>query len=215
MPFTKVDIANQALGWVGQLSEESKIEDFDEDSDSAQVVRRYYDSCLESFLEKAWWSFATAYAELSLLDLTKPLGWAYVYSRPADSIMPRRIIGALPDDVIPYEEAISGETPVIYTNQQLAFLEYTKRHENFTIWSGSAREAFILKLALSMAPAVTGGMEKTRLLSALYASELEDAMVASHNRQVRDPHENESSEFTDGRFGTVEAIRHSAVFKRG
>ena len=211
---TKVKVANRALGVLGQIGAE-KIENFEEDTADARAVRTFWDETLDAFLEESWWSFATKYAELTLKETNpSPPECAYSYVKPQDMVSPRRIVGDVPEEKVPYEEATEGGTHVFYTNKQLACMEYTARIEDFSIWPGSAVTAFALSLASVMAPAYSGGMEKLGLISQLAQNALDMAQVVSHNRQERDPFESESTELTDSRHGTVHSVRHTATFRR-
>jgi hypothetical protein len=212
---TKVDVANRALAVLGQIGAD-KIEDFEELTSDGRAVRRFWDTTLEAFLEEHWWSFATKYATLTLKETNpSPPEWGYAYVAPEDMASPRRIVGYVPEESVPYELASIAGVPVVYTNKQLACMEYTALIEDFSLWPGVAIRAFSLALAVEMSPAFSGGVEKIGLFSQLAADALDRARVVSHNTQERDPYEMESTELTDTRHGTVRSIRHQATFRRG
>lgn len=210
---TKVDVANGALAFLGQINDD-QIEDFEELTSDARAVRRFWDRRLEAFLEDSWWSFATSYKALTQTGLNPVQGWAYSYNVPQDFVAPRRILGYVPEERVPYEMVVAGGARSVYTNKQLACMEYTARVEDFSVWSANAIEAFEISLAIKMAPGFTGGVEKVRALKLLEIDALERALVVSHNSQERDPYESENHELTDARHGTVTSIRHAAVFRR-
>lgn len=212
MATTKVTVMNRALAAVGQAAK-AKIALPDEDTSDARTVRRFWDETLDSFLEEAWWSWATKYSTLSQDDSTAPEDWGYAYKLPADCVAPRRLVGNVPEEVPPFEEGVSANgIKVLWTDKQAAELEYTARIEDFNYWSGAAIRAFSLALAVDIAPAFKGSRKQTQELMALYQDALERARVASHNRQERRPVE--SSEFTDFRHGIVTSTRASARYVR-
>jgi len=214
LEMTKEDVANHALAACGELTDDGKIDDFDELTSNAATVRRFWNVTMQAFLETAWWSFATAYEVLTQHSGTLPPHWGYEYKRPVDMVMPRKILVGTPEENPPWEEAIDKGVPVIYTNRQAACLEYTAQVLDFNVWSGNALEAFILKLAVAMSPALSGSTGKITIIRAQYVDALETAQVASHNRQVRHSAENESTEFSDFRTGTGDSVRHGSVYVR-
>lgn len=213
MGTTKLDIWNRAVANVGQAGA-VKIEDDTELTPDANNVRLYWDVTLRSFLEETWWSFATAYAELSVHASGKVGFWSYSYVRPGDCFQPRRILGPALQDQMPFEEGVvanaSSHDAVIWSNQNDAVLEYTADVRNYDIWTGLAVIALSLKLAIDISPEYTGGTKKVQLLQARYDDALNRAQVGSHQRQERPTEENESFEFQDQRHGTTHGKKSGA-----
>lgn len=201
---------NRALAAVGQAGK-TKIALPDEDTADARTVRRFYDETLDAFLEEAWWSWATKYSTLSLDSSSAPEQWLYAYKCPIDCVAPRRIVGAVPEEKIEFEEGESeAGIRVLWCDVELAELEYTGRISNFNSWGGLAVRAFGLLLAIDIAPAFTGGIKRVTILEQQYAAALEKAKDSSHNRQER--REQEHNEYIQDRHGGNLSPRASARY---
>lgn len=183
MPYSKTDVWNLALANIGEVTR-SKIESPGEDTSDANVIRRFYDVALDSFLDSHHWAWATKYAALSQ-DSSDPVdGWAYTYKQPADCIAPRAIVIGTPDNAPEFITAVTaGGLPVIYSSWTDAVLEYTVRTEDFNAWGPLGVRAFALFLGMEIAPAYTGGRRKAASIRLTYERALDEARHASHVMQ--------------------------------
>ncbi len=199
MATTKVTLMNRAMAAVGNV-QKVKIQLSDEDTSNARTIRRFYDITLDAFLEEHEWNFATKYSTMSTDSSTPAANWAYVYVVPPDCVATRRIVGNVPEELVPYQEGESEDgVAVLWTDKESACLEYTGRVENYNAWSPAALKAFALALAIDIAPDVTGGVERMQLLDAQFAIWIDKAKVASFNSQERI--EDPIDPFTEARHG--------------
>ncbi|MCU0701852.1 MAG: hypothetical protein MUC96_35565 [Myxococcaceae bacterium] len=75
-----VEVANQALGYVGQRA---GITSLLEDSTEARAVRNVYATAKRKLLEDSEWRWATARQQLALVSGATRQGWAYVHAAPS------------------------------------------------------------------------------------------------------------------------------------
>lgn len=169
MPLTEAQICTLALSRVG---EKQAIDNLNANTTAAKLCKVLYENCRDSALEEAWWSFAKRRATLAVLaddendaEARENSPWTYVYSLPADCLVPRYIETGLPnpapDQRIPFElEDDATEGRLLLTNQETAELVYTMRQTltgKYTPKFCDAlawRIAYELHFALPVKPAV-------------------------------------------------------------
>lgn len=156
---SETEIANLALGHLGIGKE---IADLDtERSSEAAACRRFYDISRDATLRDFSWPFATKFDDLALIEEDPTTEWAYAYVYPPDCLMIRRILSGTRNDTrqsrVPYKIAQGDSGLVVYTDAEDAVLEYTVKAEDPTIYPADFKMAMAFRLAVYIAPKVTGG----------------------------------------------------------
>jgi hypothetical protein len=151
---TPVDIANQALLYVGSSQE---INDLDtERTAEARACRRFYTRVRDSLLERFPWRFATLRANLALVAGEERSGWTYTYALPAKCITPQFIyageVMVSEENKIPFDvEALATAGTIsgrcLLTNQENAELVYTAECPNVALWTPLFCDAVAWSLA--------------------------------------------------------------------
>jgi len=89
--MTDTDICNLALGHLGHSVEIATNAVLTERSKAARVFRRILSSTRQEVLRDFPWSFATGFAELTLIEEDPTNEWAFSYRLPADCVRARRV----------------------------------------------------------------------------------------------------------------------------
>ena len=147
---TRTDIANLALGHVGQGS----ISSLEVDKSSiADLLRRYFELTRQIELETYDWSFARRVQALATA-IDGPIGsWLFSYVMPADVLAVRGLQQGDtvpdPDSPIPYELVASkdGRNVFLHTDQPDAVLRYTFDQANIAVFTTNFIMAWSHRLA--------------------------------------------------------------------
>jgi hypothetical protein len=166
----QLGICNAALRHLANKA----IKSITEASEPAAACLGFYDQTRDEVLREFRWPFATRFAALTLVGgtatLPVTLEWRYSYRLPDDCLAPRRILSGTrqetEDTRIPFDTASDATGGLLYadvppvvatdTTPQLPQLEYTVVVAEARFPADFA-QAFALKLAFYIAPAVTGG----------------------------------------------------------
>lgn len=158
MASSREDIASQALARLGEPS----IDDFNEDSDTAEKVRQLYEPTIRGLLSRYEWDFASARAVLQV-DGGRAVEneWTRAFALPAQGVdivgKPYRVynstqVGA--SEIFEFE--LEGRH--LLTNESVIVIEYTNRKPE-SEWPGYfeelAHEALAAKLALPVTESTT------------------------------------------------------------
>lgn len=143
---TQLDIVNMAL----QALAQEPISDYYGSSRNAVAMRSFYNTSLQSVLEKVPWSFATKVLPLSPLSTTPSVTWSYMFSLPADYVKDQAVLDSQGD---PREYEIREGT--LYCNEQTIFFKYTFLNESTGAFTAEFTKAFYLQLAADAAYTVT------------------------------------------------------------
>ena len=192
--YSKVQIANMALAECG-VGEQ--IIDLDaEASQSATLLRLYYDPLRQAVLEDHNWQFARTYAALGLVDTadgTQPWSteWTYTYQVPSDCLRVRRLVDGLGRPGLngtptPFQEG-GGTTRLLYTDLEDAIAEYTADVTDPAMFSPSFVAALSVRLAAEVSVALSRVRGRDEALLRKYAYLLSQAQANDANSQVRDP----------------------------
>jgi hypothetical protein len=155
----KIDICNLALSHVANSSE---IQDLDaESSKEAQACRRFFDVTRDEVLRDFPWPFATAMGNLALVQSRPNVEWGYSYRMPSGVLTFRRILSGVRNDSrqsrIKYRLAQDDTGDLIYTDQQTAQGEWTKRITDTERFRPDFVMALSFLLAHRIGPRVAGG----------------------------------------------------------
>jgi hypothetical protein len=178
MPATSVlDIWNQAISLCGNSDE---VQGLTESSANANACRRFYEQDRDEMMNDFPYPFMKVTIALALVTTDPTDEWAFAYAYPSDCFTIRRIQGVLRNETrqsrVPYLIGRDGDTLLIYTDWENAIAEYTIDGTDTSRFPPSFTKALALKLAVDIAPRITGG-DPTKImdrLEARYARELEE-----------------------------------------
>lgn len=190
MASSNTEIANMAISHLGVGVD---IADLDtEDSQEAIACRRFYEPARKATLRDFPWPFATAFADLALVETTPDEideEWAYSHRYPSSCLKIRRIVsGVLPEtrqSRIPYQEARDSTGKLIYSNYLTPRVEFTYDESTVSRFDDDFVLAFSLRLAAYVAPRLTSGDPFKLGLRALqlYMSHVGMAQATAVNEQ--------------------------------
>jgi len=156
---SKTEIANMAISHLGIGKEIANLET--EQSSEASACRRFYDSARKAVLGDIYWSFATKFATLNLIESSPNDEWDYSYRYPTDCLDFRRILSGMRQDTansrIIYKLGQDTSGRLIYTDQENAEAEYTVNVEDPGLFTEEFILALSFRLASYIAPRITGG----------------------------------------------------------
>lgn len=154
-----VFICNLALSNIGK----DNISDLDEGSAEARACKQFYAHTRDTMLQAYPWRWAQTTQSLAAISNDKANRWVYAYQRPSDCLKVRRVMGELMLDYVPYDEtSVRGggfdyaiEGSVIYTGLSPAYLVYTSRVEDVTLFPPLFQDALSWHLAVRLAMPLT------------------------------------------------------------
>lgn len=179
---TDVQVANQALGFVGQRR---PIASLLEDSPEAIACRTHFDTVKACILEADWWTWATKRQALALTSHTRE-GWDFCYAAPGDLISTagvRYIDQGRPDpEPVPFLIELNSATSqfLILTDYESPTLVYT-RDVPVALWPAVAITALAAELALRLAPHLPVKPQLVSWLKGEAESRLLEAKAADAN----------------------------------
>jgi hypothetical protein len=153
-----VDVANLALGHLGEAS----ITSLSEDTVTARACNLHFNLTRDALLRQHRWNFAQARVVLSRLVGAPAFQWSSQYTLPSDCLRVLEVNGSEDGDVISEPWVIEGR--VILTNATSVNLVYIKSSTNVDNWDGLFIEALALKLAAKISESVRGSTGKTEEL---------------------------------------------------
>jgi len=187
---SSTEICNLALS---HLAMSKQIDNLDtEKSDAARACRLFFVTTRDTVLRAFAWPFATKIAELALVEESPNDEWDYSYKMPSDCLFPRRILSGIRNDTqsskIPYRITQDDTGLLLLTDMAEAELEYTTREERVNFWPPDFCLALSLRLAVYIAPQLTGGDPSNlrESAAALYRAEIEKAYANAFNAEQAD-----------------------------
>jgi hypothetical protein len=151
MPYTTVQICNMAIARIGQ---QKYIESITENSKAAELCNQFFDHARDATLSECEWPIANAYQTLTLIQQDPNPDWGYEYATPPDMLRARRISPGtgIRQEGEPFPFTIAENNgKVIWTDQDPAVLQYTKRLTDPTLFSPEFAEAMAWRLAVELA----------------------------------------------------------------
>lgn len=155
MSVNDTSICNLALSRFGGGS----ITSLDDGSEAARLLQINYDNCLENVLRAFPWAFANYIDSLELLDETTP-GYDYVYLYPTQCA---KVLRVCDEDSIhkddwknEYKIITNGNLKLIASNIQNAFIVYTYRVTDTSLYDSMFVKALSYMLASEICNAKTG-----------------------------------------------------------
>ncbi len=187
---SKTDIANMCLSHLGIGREIANIET--EKSQEAIACRRFFETAKVATLSDLYWTFATAFATLNLVEETPTSEWTYSYRYPVGCIDLRRILSGVRNDTqssrIPFKITKDAAGKLIYTDQSEPEVEYTENISDTSLFSSEFDLALSFRLAAYVAPRLTKGdpFKLKGEMLAQYDLELGQAKKKNMNEETQD-----------------------------
>jgi hypothetical protein len=175
---SKVDIFNLACM---SLKIET-IQDFEEDSPSAEMARLCYEPSLLSSLAEFDWSFARTQEPLALLKDVNIEGYKYVYKVPNECVQSIKLyINEEYETQIPFETMYNrkNDTNIICTDRKNAILIYTAKIDNTTMYPSIFVEALQLKISMALLKNSKGSLQEIGAYTKLYTATITEAKSRS------------------------------------
>lgn len=167
MPTSKTRIVNVALGRIGVSKQISDVDT--ENSELARLARSFFEDDLAYVIRDFPWPFLRKFGALNLVDGAQddPVNydWVYSYRYPDDCAYFRRITReGMRNDPTPPPFVIGSDDQgrLIYTNEELAFGEWTKQVTDCSTLDPITASAVSWKIGASFAPSqsrIKGMME--------------------------------------------------------
>lgn len=178
------DICNMALSALGKAAEVISISPPD-GSVSADLCARFYGQARDRALEMEDWAFARVRAALAPLAANPSTVWPYAYAKPADCVMPRRVLTLdtyrREDDSAQFE----CEGDAILSDQANAILVYTKAITDTTRFSPSFVDVVSYLLAAYVAGPLITGSDGATVAADLRSAAAAAARDATTNNALR------------------------------
>lgn len=158
---SETEIANMALSHLG---ESKLIASLTEGTAEARACNSFYETARDKVLEDFNWPFARTFVTLGLVE-EDPTGiddeWSFSYRYPSDCLKAIRVVsGIKPEDKNTEIKFIVGQDSsglLIYTDEEDARLEYTKRFTDTQFFPTTFRLALSYYLAQLIAARITAG----------------------------------------------------------
>ena len=179
-----------ALSHLGSSKEIANLDS--ERSNEAAACRMFYDQARELTLRAFWWPFATKIAALALVSEDPNTEWGFSYRYPADCLEHRRILSGIRNDTrstrVSSKIAQDVTGPVIFSDMENAYSEYTANIENVNLFTVDFEMALSYRIAAMIAPRVTGGdpFKMGDKAFQMFALQVDQAKVSAANEEQPD-----------------------------
>lgn len=202
MPFTELDICNQALL---RLGTEDLIQDLNENSKEARYCNAAYNPARQVVLEAHDWTFASKTVSLAVSTET-PSEFNYQYALPSDCLKvqhivpnpnldptqqgnspsPAQIIGHYPNADIPFDVIEKDEMKFMTTDfPPPCVIRYTEDTSKTFLFSPTFADALIFKLASDLSQAIVGALAMQQSMFNGYQVALSKAEAVDANKSKR------------------------------
>lgn len=157
--MTRTTIANLALREIGA----TRIDDFDEDSATGDIVRDVWEQGVRKALARAEWEFAKKVTERARTDAAADQGYAYSYGLPDDFI---RLVSCYDSDRIEnpmWDKDFERRGNAIFTDEEKLFIKYIYYYDTVGGWSPWFIDVLVADLASVMCSPLKSAGERDRL----------------------------------------------------
>lgn len=194
MAVSKVDICNKAIGILGA----KPIAALTEQSNNAIRLNAVYDTVRDSVLRAHAWGFATMIESLAQISGETVAGWTYLYAKPSQCVKINKVFtddSATNPNPTEFEEMRSPVSGVgaVACNDSPAYIKYTFRVDDPTLYSSDFIECFAYKLAGETAYLITGNADFGRAVDAIYDKKVSEAKRNDASGKNVDPSVEEST----------------------
>ena len=184
-----VFICNLALSNIGKQN----ISSLTEDSAEARACSQFYAHARDTLLQAYPWRWAQKTLSMAEVANNKENRWDHAYQRPSDCLKIRRVVDELMVDYVPYElRAVKAggfdyavEGSIIYTNLTPAYLEYTARIDDPTLFPPLFQDALSWHLAVRLSMPLTRD-PKIRADAYQLATQVQAEAAAADANEVRE-----------------------------
>ena len=199
--MTSTDICNMALSSIGL----GTINSIDENTETARKCKLYYDNTRKTLLVEANWGFAKRQEKLALVSDELQNDYYYVYIYPEQCLLIRRIYEAndRSESLRKHRYQVynlDGSAPVIATNAQVAYLEYTCDTQDATVYPAPFVEAFARLLASNLSMALVGNTGLQQMQYQLYQAALQKATMRNAQEMHRELDEPRKYAYSRGSY---------------
>jgi hypothetical protein len=188
MATSEEEICNMALGHIGHTQFIDDLET--EQTAEVEVCNTYYKQARDFVLEAFPWPEATKYTVLGLVENDPNCDWKYSYRYPDDCIFARRIVTAMgrnDPNPPPFLSAADDTGRVIYTNQENAEIEYTKKLEDVTQFRPTLTMALSWYLGALICPGLARDKSQADRAMQMYVLVISQAHARALNEQQQTP----------------------------
>jgi hypothetical protein len=160
--MTKAEIANLALGWIGQKT----IASFEDGSVPAELCASNFDAAARATLERRAWMFATQRLTLEPAEATGDAKWPSRFVLPATVV---RVLG-LDDGSGSWDAKWVREGQAVLTEQDFskAYVRAIVDADDPSTWSPAFTRAVALRLAADLCGPITENAALAERLEAKY-----------------------------------------------
>lgn len=191
-----VDICNFALGHIGNRT----INSLTETSNEARRCNQFFELARDTTLRALDWNFASRTQALALIDGASSLEWDYVYARPSNCLLIRRVFneGSVDNPTLDeFEEfRVEGQT-AIGCDVETAYCKFTRIITDPNDFDASFNEALSYKLAMLLSKPLTGDMKLRKEMEDAYIKMISEAGKQNGlNRRIK---QKKTSSYIDAR----------------
>lgn len=197
---TATDIVNLALLALGQNDALVNLEG--DTSPEGVIYNKLYDKCLRRLLKKHFWSFATSFQKLTLIeedpleDILDRVEYQFSYIYPTDCLYIRRVVNEttrspIPENQVTYKTLYdrTNSRLIIYTDMEDAVIEYTTRDVVPCVFPDEFEDALVYLLAYESSRSILAS-NSSALATEMYThyvKKREEAIAIDTNSQQQDP----------------------------
>lgn len=194
-----VDICNLALIRL----KVKPIASLTEATEPAKKCNAIYEDIRKIVLRDHPWNFATQIVALSESEDDTVIGWDYIYTLESSCVFARRVFnedteaGKTENFLKLQSSVLGGNYLIIACNISPAYLEYTADVTNTALFDSSFVDSFAWRLAVELAPALTGSDTKVNDLTKQYLWSLDRAKTLNTSEGHQEP--SQTSEYINSR----------------
>lgn len=169
---SKINICNLALAQLGQ----SPISSLEQENEKARRLNLFYAPVRDEVLRTHNWAFAGVQAQLLLLEEGADSQGRFVYKYPADALFIRGVFDEN-HHRLGFEEYFRPDlhSRVLLVPAAQAYVQYTGRITDETLFDAAFVKSFSLALACDLAVALTADTQLAAQLLQKYTLSLEEA----------------------------------------
>lgn len=190
--MTPVDLANLALGWLG----EPRIVSFEDPSKNAGILKAAFPAIRDAVLEARDWTFATERFDLAPDAALPAFGYAARFALPGSVL---RVVSCEVLEGSDLEWVREGAFILTRDAAPRLFVKGIVRVEDSSLWSPGFAQALAARLAADLCVPLTENRAVGADLWALYERKLKDA-AANDGRQGRSQQLTRASSITRRRM---------------
>lgn len=182
-----IQICNQALAHLGLTT---TITSLSGDSREAEACNRFLPMCLDDVLNEWAWPFANVVEALDQMNQTI-VTWDYLYTYPTSAVKIHFVFDEGTTDTRAEQDFettyLEGTTLAIASNLDDAYVEYTKRVVDTSLWDAKFAKALSYYLAASMAKQLSADDQVATGLMQIYSGYISEAKRVGGGEKQKQP----------------------------